>query len=110
MDIKFFSDINSASAEVAMLEAAEIDNILNALADAIDSEIQELLAANASDLSRMSPSSPLYDRLQLTEPRLHGIAEDMRHVAGLPSPLGRILIDRKSTRLNSSHQIISYAV
>jgi glutamate-5-semialdehyde dehydrogenase len=42
----------------------------------------------------MDPSSPLYDRLMLTEDRIEGIAADMRNVAGLPSPLGRILLDR----------------
>ena len=39
----------------------------------------------------MEPSNPLYDRLQLTSSRLDGIASDMRNVASLPSPLGRVL-------------------
>ena len=30
----------------------------------------------------------------LTEDRLKGIADDMRHVATLPSPLGRVLKDK----------------
>lgn len=38
----------------------------------------------------MSKENPLYDRLQLTESRLEGIASDMRNVATLPSPLGQI--------------------
>ena len=38
----------------------------------------------------MSKDNPLYDRLQLTENRLDGIASDMRNVATLPSPLGHI--------------------
>ena len=38
----------------------------------------------------MSKENPLYDRLQLTESRLEGIAADMRNVATLPSPLGHI--------------------
>src|SRR5207244_11751726 len=35
-----------------------------------------------------------------------------RRATGLPEPARRVLeaVDRKSTRLNSSHQIISYAV
>ena len=51
----------------------------------------ELLAANALDLARMNPADPRYDRLQLTETRLKDIAADLRKVATLPSPLGRVL-------------------
>ncbi|MBR4134774.1 MAG: glutamate-5-semialdehyde dehydrogenase, partial [Bacteroidales bacterium] len=53
-----------------------------------------LLEANAADLAAMDRSNPLYDRLMLTEERLKGIASDMRHVAALPSPLGRTLVER----------------
>lgn len=42
----------------------------------------------------MEKSNPLYDRLQLTHDRLAGIASDMRHVAALPSPLGKVLKDK----------------
>jgi len=62
--------------------------ILQAVADAIDSNQPALLEANATDLSRMDNANPLYDRLQLTPDRLTAIANDMRHVSQLPSPLG----------------------
>jgi len=42
----------------------------------------------------MDPENPKYDRLKLTKDRLRGIVGDIRHVAQLPSPLGRILDDR----------------
>ena len=42
----------------------------------------------------MEPSSPLYDRLMLTDARIEAIAADMRNVASLPSPLGRVLLER----------------
>lgn len=60
-----------------------------AVADAIIGQQQELLRANEQDLAKMDKTNPLYDRLQLTESRLEAIAGDMRHVAMLPSPLGR---------------------
>src|ERR1017187_1651861 len=43
---------------------------------------------------------------------LYGIAEgmDWRSTGQLASLLGALKIDRKSTRLNSSHRCISYAV
>ena len=34
------------------------------------------------------------EELMLTEERIDGIAADMRNVASLPSPLGRVLLDR----------------
>lgn len=71
-----------------MLTDEQRNAILMAVADAIVANSDMLLRANAEDLARMDSSSPLYDRLMLTEQRLRGIADDMRHVATLPSPLG----------------------
>lgn len=68
-----------------------IDELLRTLADTIEAETEPLLEANARDLARMDPSDPKYDRLLLDPARLRGIAADMRNVAALPSPLGRIL-------------------
>jgi len=73
----------------AVSEEARKD-LLETLADAIVAESGTLLEANAEDLKKMDPSNPLYDRLQLTEQRLEAIAADMRAVASLPSPTGRI--------------------
>src|SRR5207244_7505275 len=49
---------------------------------------------------------PFGQRLSSKLIRLRGLCECWRIKGGLPSQKG----DRKSTRLNSSHQIISYAV
>ena len=68
-----------------------VNEILRAVADEAVAQVEYILAANARDLERMSPDNPLYDRLKLTPERIRGIADDMRHVAGLPSPLGRVL-------------------
>ena len=70
------------------------NEILSAVADAICSQKERILAANAKDLCRMDKANPLYDRLQLTPGRLDGIASDMRNVASLPSPLHRVLCER----------------
>lgn len=72
----------------------ERGHILNDVADAILAHQNALLEANADDLSRMDSANPLYDRLKLTAKRLEDIAADMRHVAALPSPLGRKLQER----------------
>lgn len=55
----------------------------------------QLLAANQRDLSRMEPTNPKYDRLLLTHDRLKTIADDLRRVAAMPSPLGKIQEERK---------------
>ena len=86
-----FSLTRDASRVLATKSPAELDAILLDLADSTEAHIPELLAANQRDLDRMDSSSPLYDRLMLTDARLRAIAADLRHVAELPSPLGRVL-------------------
>ncbi len=81
----------AASRRLVMLDDATINRVLLDTADALMSRQAEVLAANAEDLRRMDPANPKYDRLKLTEKRLAGIAGDMKNVASLPSPLGRLL-------------------
>ena len=50
-----------------------------------------IIEENKKDLALMDKSDPKYDRLLLTAERIEGIAADMRNVAGLPSPLDRVL-------------------
>lgn len=91
MELKeIFQTTKQASKLLALISEEKRNEILNAVADAIIAKKTELLAANAKDLARMDKSNPLYDRLQLTEKRLEDIANDMRNVATLPSPLGHI--------------------
>ncbi len=89
-----FRRSRQAARRLLQLDEAQINRILLAAADAIPSEQEQLLAANAEDLARMEPDSPLCDRLRLTPERLSDIADGLRHVAALPSPLGRTLIQR----------------
>ncbi len=88
-----FRRVKAASRQLALLSDEKRNGVLRAVADAIVADTPSLLEANASDLSHMDSANPLYDRLQLTPPRLADIAADMRHVAQLASPLGRILKD-----------------
>ncbi len=88
-----FRRVKAASRQLALLSDEKRNGVLRAVADAIVADSPSLLEANASDLSHMDSANPLYDRLQLTPQRLADIAADMRHVAQLASPLGRILKD-----------------
>ena len=85
-----FERVKKASKSLALLTDAQRNDVLNAVTDAIIAQQARILKANAQDLAKMDPSNPLYDRLQLTESRLEGIASDMRNVATLPTPLGHI--------------------
>ncbi|ADE83180.1 gamma-glutamyl phosphate reductase [Xylanibacter ruminicola] len=85
-----FERVKRASKSLALLTDEQRNEILNAVANAIINHKARILEANAQDLAKMSKANPLYDRLQLTDSRLEGIASDMRNVATLPSPLGHV--------------------
>ena len=89
-----FQKVKAASKTLGLLTDEQRNEVLQAVADAIIAEAPALLKANAEDLAKMDKANPLYDRLQLTEQRLHDIAADMRHVSTLPSPLGSILKEK----------------
>lgn len=81
-----------ASTTLLALPDSEVQTVLRETADALVADTDEIIAANTRDLDRLDKSNPKYDRLMLTPERIAGIADDMRHVADLPSP--RIEIDR----------------
>lgn len=85
-----FESVKRASKTLALLTDQQRNDILLAVADTILSNKERILTANEKDLAKMEKSNPLYDRLQLTDSRLEGIAADMRNVATLPSPLGHV--------------------
>ena len=93
-----FAAVQAASRRLALLPDEQINRILNAVADAALAQTPYILSENRKDLDRMSPDNPKYDRLKLTEERLKGISSDIRNVATLPSPLGRVL--KESIRPN----------
>ncbi len=87
----YFAATQQASRALAAVAPATIDTLLRDLADATVAQTELLLAENAKDLARMPATDPRYDRLRLTPERLQSIAQDLRNVAGLPSPLGVVL-------------------
>jgi glutamate-5-semialdehyde dehydrogenase len=91
---EYFVATQQASRALAAVAPATIDALLRALADATVAQTDFLLAENAKDLARMPATDPRYDRLRLTPERLHGIAQDLRNVAGLSSPLGVVLSEK----------------
>lgn len=91
---KLFEAAKKASKDLLLLSNEQINNILEAIAKEIEKSFFHILSENQKDLQRMDKENPKYDRLKLTEDRLKGIVSDIRNVATLPSPVGRILDDR----------------
>ncbi|QPK81908.1 glutamate-5-semialdehyde dehydrogenase [Schaalia sp. ZJ405] len=68
---------------------------LEAIAQALMDRSEEILAANAADYQRgeergIAPG--LLDRLKLTDERIEAIAAAIRHVIGLPDPVGEVIM------------------
>ncbi|NLA49277.1 MAG: glutamate-5-semialdehyde dehydrogenase, partial [Bacteroidales bacterium] len=90
-----FQSALSASRKLNNLNTDTVNRILNHLADKTIENIPLIIAENEKDLSLMDKHDPKYDRLQLTPDRIKNIAADIRNVAGLDSPLGRVSYDYK---------------
>ena len=86
-----FEAARHAARNLALRSDEQISSLLRHVADAVDRNAAEILEANSRDLSRMAEDNPMRDRLQLTPERISDITSDMRTVASLPSPLGRVL-------------------
>jgi len=89
-----FKQVKQASKSLALISDDKRNQVLRRVADAIDAHTDELLKANAEDLQLAGPDYAFKDRLLLTAGRLSDIADSMRHVATLPSPLGHVLKDK----------------
>jgi glutamate-5-semialdehyde dehydrogenase len=81
-----------------VLEKDLIDKILLDVATEAVEKSKIILEENKKDLALMPLSDPRYDRLKLSEARIENIASDLRHVAVLQSPFGKVL--SKITRQN----------
>lgn len=77
-----------ASRRLNLTEHADTDKLLERLAENTVRRTGEILTANKLDLERMERNNPKYDRLMLNADRIEAIADGIRKVASLPSPLG----------------------
>jgi glutamate-5-semialdehyde dehydrogenase len=91
MNIELLKQTAIASRSISGLSDDKIQIVLQRIAGRLLEKQDFILAENEKDLARMDPSDPKYDRLKLTSERLRGIAADMKSVASLPSPLGKVL-------------------
>lgn len=90
-----FKSARKAARTAALLSTEQINSILLDVAQAVVENTNYLLEENKKDLERMSTDDPKFDRLKLTEKRIIDIAADMKNVAGLNSPLNKLLSEKE---------------
>lgn len=90
---KQFEAILKASRSLVLLSDESINSTLQALADAAVANTEFIVQENKKDLARMDEADPKYDRLLLSPERIADIATDIRNIAGLPSPLGKKMME-----------------
>jgi glutamate-5-semialdehyde dehydrogenase len=88
-----FIDVVKASRTLNVMDTDTINRILLMVTDAAAVNSEFIITENNRDLVMMDESDPRYDRLLLTTERIERIASDIRNVAALPSPLGRVLLE-----------------
>ncbi|NDV96172.1 glutamate-5-semialdehyde dehydrogenase [Dysgonomonas sp. 521] len=106
-----FQLVSEASKSLNLLKEKEINAILEAIAKETESKMYYILAENQKDLQRMDTDNPKYDRLLLNEQRIADIVKDIRNVAKLPSPVGKMLMQKTLPNgLNLSKVTVPFGV
>lgn len=83
-----------ASYKLAELSTEQKNQVLLTIADRLEAESADILAANQQDLADARTngmSAALLDRLTLNPQRLKGIADDVRQVCRLADPVGQLI-------------------
>ncbi|WP_251422017.1 glutamate-5-semialdehyde dehydrogenase [Veillonella agrestimuris] len=83
----------AASIKLSQISEAKINDVLHDMAEALTKQESLILKANEADLRLAKESQPeaMMDRLLLTQERIHQMAEGVRQVASLQSPVGTTL-------------------
>ncbi len=86
----------AAKQSVAMLSGNAKNDALNAIANALENDAEDILKANALDMqaAKGTVSDVMLDRLLLTKERVKAMADGVRAVVKLPDPINNILEER----------------
>ena len=79
-----------ASYALGLLSTAQKNQVLTAMATALTSHQDEILAANAQDLENPQVPVKFVDRLRLTADRIQDMATGLKQVVSLPDPIGNV--------------------
>lgn len=83
-----------AAATLRTLGSGKLNEALLKIADLLEDSYPQILQANALDMQRgreNGMSAGLLDRLELSQERVRGLAQAVRQVAALPSPVGQVV-------------------
>ena len=80
--------VKEASHHLMLLDKTKRADVLLHLANQLRTACPQIIEENKKDLALMAKEDPMYDRLLLSEERIHAIAKDLELVASLPDPLG----------------------
>jgi glutamate-5-semialdehyde dehydrogenase len=78
---------------LAELSTAEKNSILLRMADAVEENVEHILAANRRDLESSGLSGAMRDRLLLDEERIGSVSRGLREVAHLPDPVYQVIAE-----------------
>ncbi len=90
--------VKEASRKSANLSTAIKNNILNRVADKIESSVEEILSANRKDIEYATQNNiekSKIDRLTLDSARVTGLAKSIRDIVSLDDPVGKVLYHTK---------------
>jgi len=83
----------AASAKLAQLSTEQKNALLRSIADAVEAQEKDIVAANREDIEHSGLEGSMRDRLLLTPPRIRDMAAAVRDVAALPDPIGETLAE-----------------
>jgi len=92
---QIFINAQKAGRELINLDAGLVNRVLIALAGEIEINSGLIISENEKDLALMDKTDPRWDRLLLSEIRIKNIASDIRNVAGMTSPSGKVISEYK---------------
>ena len=90
-----------AAGKLALLSTHEKNALLLTIADAVEANLESILAANREDVESSGLAGAMRDRLLLTPARIQEMANGVREVVALPDPIGETLAEW--TRPNGLH-------
>ena len=91
--VEILKNAKAAAVGLGLLSPAVKNKALLAMADALETHAEKILAANTVDVENATGVLPdvMIDRLRLDHKRIAGMAQGIREVAALPDPVGTVL-------------------
>lgn len=87
--------VQKASRELAVISESKINQVLNDLSEIVINKKDLILVENQKDLDLMDKNNPKYDRLKLTSQRIVDISNDIKNVASLDYPVGKVISEKE---------------